>query len=130
MKLLTREAATQSNSFKIEKVDVTEWGEIDPETGKPEPSFIYVREVTVADRDKIEQSMVKGNGVKQRITIENLRARMAVIACCDENYNPIFKSGDETWLAEKACAPMIRIYDAYQRLNNFSPEDEEELLKN
>jgi hypothetical protein len=36
MTFLSREIASESERFEMVEVDVTEWGKIDPETGKPE----------------------------------------------------------------------------------------------
>ncbi|MDR0608865.1 MAG: hypothetical protein LBG58_02035, partial [Planctomycetaceae bacterium] len=37
--------------FAIEKVDVTEWGELNSETGQPEPTFVFVRELSAKEKD-------------------------------------------------------------------------------
>ncbi|MDR2757617.1 MAG: hypothetical protein LBC20_18155 [Planctomycetaceae bacterium] len=130
MTLLTREVALTQEHFAIEKVDVTEWGTIDPETGKPEPTYVYVRELSAKEKDAFETSLVSGTGKKQKINLENFRARLAVLVCCDENRLPIFRSEDVERLTQKPVKVLSRIAEVAKRLNDLSDEDEEELLKN
>jgi hypothetical protein len=130
MTLLSRETALNHEHFAVEKVDVTEWGNIDPSTGKPEPTYIFVRELSAKEKDAFETSLVAGKGRKQKINLENFRARLAVLVCCDEKRQPIFQPEDVEWLTQKPVRVLSRITEAAKRLNDLSDEDEEELLKN
>jgi hypothetical protein len=129
MPLLTREN-WKNNHYKIEKVDLTEWSEVNPETGEHEPFWIYVREVSAAERDQLEDRMVAGKGKKQRVTLQNLRAKIVALSCCDEHGHSIYRPEDETWLGEKPVAMIDRIVAVFKQLNDFTDEDEEELVKN
>jgi hypothetical protein len=130
MTLLTRETALKLEHFAMEKVDVTEWGNINSETGKPEPTYVFVRELSAKEKDAFETSFVAGKGRKQKINLENFRARFAVLVCCDENRQPIFLPEDVEWLTQKPVKVLSRITEVAKRLNDLSDEDEEELLKN
>jgi hypothetical protein len=130
MSIISRESVIKSERFEMVEVDVTEWGEINPETGKPQKSSVFVRELSGREKDNFESGLVEIKGRKQKLKLEDLRARMAVAVCCDENRNPIFKSEDVEWLTQKSSRPLTRIYNAAKEINDLSEEDEEELLKN
>lgn len=130
MTLLTRETALKLEHFAIEKVDVTEWGELNSETGQPEPTFVFVRELSAKEKDDFEMSLLSHKGRKRKVNLENFRARLAVLVCCDENRQPVFLPSDVEWLTKKPVRVLSRITEAAKRLNDLSDEDEEELLKN
>ncbi|MDR1484126.1 MAG: hypothetical protein LBT09_04810 [Planctomycetaceae bacterium] len=130
MTLLSREIASESERFEMVEVDVTEWGKIDPETGKPEKTTVFVRELSGREKDAFESGLITIKGRKQKINLDDIRARMAVLVCCDEKQKPIFNPEDFSWLTKKSSRPLTRIYNAAKELNDLSDEDEEELLKN
>jgi hypothetical protein len=120
----------KSERFEMVEVDVTEWGVIDSVTGQPQKSTVFVRELSGREKDAFESGLITIKGRKQKINLDDMRARMAVLVCCDENHNPIFKPEDVEWLTKKSSRPLTRIYNAAKELNDLSDEDEEELLKN
>ncbi|MDR1270624.1 MAG: hypothetical protein LBK82_13970 [Planctomycetaceae bacterium] len=130
MTIISREIIAKSERFEMVEVDVTEWGEIDTETGKPKKSSVFVRELSGREKDAFEAGLVSIKGQKQKVNLDDVRARMAVLVCCDENRNPIFRPEDVQWLTKKSSRPLTRIYNAAKKLNDLSEEDEEELLKN
>ena len=130
MGTLTREMALQANRFEMIEVDVSEWGPINGETGKPDPTTVFVRELSGKEKDAFEAGMVSIKGRKQKANLEDLRARLAVLVCCDEHRNPIFGPEDIAWLTTRSVRPLQRILNAAKELNDISDEDEEELIKN
>jgi carbamoylphosphate synthase large subunit len=131
MKLLTRDAFFQSNYLKIEQVDVTEWGAIDPETGKPEPTFICVRELTAAENNRFERSVSTIKGKKTEFDQEKYLQKLAIAICCDENRNPIFNASDVESFSEKSITPLSRILVAHQRMSGRMDDEAFEVrLKN
>jgi hypothetical protein len=131
MGILTREKFAKTfHTFEKAEVDVSEWGEIDPETGKPEKTTVFVRELSAREKDQYEASLVSVKGKKRDMNFQDMRAKMAVLVCCDENGKPIFDPDDYEWLSQKPGKPLSRIYDTAVKLNGYSEEDEEELLKN
>ncbi|GHT26823.1 hypothetical protein FACS18942_05000 [Planctomycetales bacterium] len=130
MTLLTREIVRQAERFNIVEVDVSEWGQIDPATGKPEKTTVFVRELSAREKDAFEAGLVQERRGTRRMNLADVRARMAVLVCCDANRNPIFNSEDVEWLTKKNVRPLSRIYNAAKELNEISDEDEEELVKN
>ena len=130
MPLITREQVIQSNNFDIVKVDVSEWGEINPETGKPDEAWVFVREMSAREKDQFESSQLEIKKEQLQRNVKDLRARLAVIVCCDESRNPIFHPCDVEWLTNQNVRPLSRIANAAKKLNDISGEDEEELVKN
>lgn len=129
MTVLTRDTIIKHNTFRKVEVDVTEWGEIDPETGKPQKTTVFVREMSARERDIYEASMFKGKKTKVLNLIDG-RAKMVVAVACDADGNAIFQPEDVEWLTLKPVGFINRIFAAASELNNFTEEDEEELVKN
>ncbi len=129
MNILTRDQVIQASRREKVQVDVTEWGPIGDD-GTPIPTFVFVRELSGREKDEFEAGLVTIKGRKQKMNLDDLRARMAVLVCCDENSNRIFEPADVEWLTHKSVRPLTRIYNAAKELNDMSDEDEEELLKN
>ncbi|GHT28044.1 hypothetical protein FACS18942_08090 [Planctomycetales bacterium] len=131
MAVLTREKAIKAiDRFKVVEVDVTEWGEVNPETGEPEKTTVFVRELSAGEKDWFEASMLAERRGKTKMNLFDMRARMAVLVCCDANRNAIFDANDVEWLTKKSVRPLTRIYNAAKELNEITDEDEEEMLKN
>lgn len=125
MVLLTREALLQKDDLKVEKVELSK-------------GYVFVREMTGHEKDVWEQSMLKqkpsGNknkGVEYETTLEDFRAKLAVVTVCDAEGNLLFKPEDARVLNKMMSATnMERIVTAAQKLNAISEEEKEELLKN
>lgn len=125
MILLTREALLQKDDLKVEKVELSK-------------GYVFVREMTGHEKDVWEQSMLKqkpsGNknkGVEYETTLEDFRAKLAVVTVCDAEGNLLFKPEDAKVLNKMMSATnMERIVTAAQKLNAISEQEKEELLKN
>ena len=131
MKLLTRESVLRSNHLKMEQVDVTEWGEINHETGQPEPTFVFVREMTAAERERFERQIMTVKGRKSEVNPDKLRQKIAIAVCCDEHRQPIFAEGDIELFNEKSIVPLDRIMNVHNRMSGYiADESFEEKLKN
>lgn len=123
--LLTREVLLQKDDLKVEKVELSK-------------GYVFVREMTGHEKDVWEQSMLKqkpsGNknkGVEYETTLEDFRAKLAVVTVCDADGNLLFKPEDAKVLNKMMSATnMERIVTAAQKLNAISEEEKEELLKN
>lgn len=123
--LLTREALLQKDDLKVEKVELSK-------------GYVFVREMTGHEKDIWEQSMLKqkpsGNknkGVEYETTLEDFRAKLAVVTVCDAEGNLLFKPEDARVLNKMMSATnMERIVTAAQKLNAISEQEKEELLKN
>lgn len=125
MILLTREALLQKDDLKIEKVELSK-------------GYVFVREMTGHEKDVWESSMLKqkpsGNkskGIEYETTLEDFRAKLAVVTVCDAEGNLLFKPEDVKTLNKMMSAANIeRIVTVAQRLNAISQEDKDEILKN
>lgn len=123
--LLTREALLQKDDLKVEKVELSK-------------GYVFVREMTGHEKDIWEQSMLKqkpsGNknkGVEYETTLEDFRAKLAVVTVCDAEGDLLFKPEDARVLNKMMSATnMERIVTAAQKLNAISEQEKEELLKN
>ena len=69
-------------------------------------------------------------GKKDKINLDNVRARFAVLTICDEQGTRIFNAADAAKLGSKSAAALDRVFAVAQRLNGFSNEDTEELAGN
>jgi hypothetical protein len=131
--LLTREMAIKADHLETVEVDVTEWGEINPETGEREKTTVLVKELTAGERDRFEQSRVvtRRNGTSS-MDFSNTRAKLAVMVCVDADGNRLFSDEDVQWLTKRSVRPLSRIFDAAMKLNAFTndEESEEDQLKN
>ena len=114
--MLSKDAILKADDLPKELVDVPEWG-----------GSVYVRTLRGNERDHSEQSLV---GKKQKTSLENVRARFAVLTICDENCTRLFTDGDAKALGEKSAAALDRVFAVAQRLNGFSQDDVEDLAKN
>ena len=103
----------------IEAVDVPEWGGV-----------IHVRSLTGAQRDQFEASIVERNGKDVKTNLRNLRARLVVLAACDETGAPIFRADDAAALGAKNAAALDRIFTVAQRLSGLRDDDVKELAEN
>lgn len=123
--LLTRDALLQRDDLKIEKVELTR-------------GHVYVREMTGYEKDVWEQSMVvqtntgdKKNPVKYETSLDDFRAKLAVVTVCDENGTLLFRPQDVKTLNKMMSASnMERIIETAQRLNAITEKDREDILKN
>lgn len=119
---LTRDELLKKKAAKrIEEVQVPEWG-----------GSVFVRELSAAERDAFETSMVQldRKGKVQGHNLANVRARLAVFALCDEHGERMFGDGDAEALGELSASALQRVFEVAQRLSGISNEDVEELEKN
>ncbi len=116
---LGRDAILDADDRKYEVVDCPEWG------GK-----VRVRNLTGAQRDAYEESIVKTNGSSRQINLANARAKLVVLAVVDGEGRPVFTSDDVRALGRKSAAPIERIFDAARSLSGMSEEDVEKLAEN
>ena len=130
MTIFTRDQLSNVHDFEKLEVDVTEWGAIDPDTGKRQKTTLFVRELTAKERDQFEASLYTGRGHKREYNPKHVRARLAIATCCDADGKPIFLPEDLDWLSSKPVRVINRIYEAAVKLNGLSDADEEELVKN
>jgi hypothetical protein len=122
---LTKDLLLQRDDLKIEKVELTR-------------GYVFVREMTGSEKDRWEQSMLKqkpnGNknaAIEYETTLEDFRAKLAVVTMCDADGNLLFEAKDIKALNKAMSATnMEKIVEVAQRLNAISQKDKDEILKN
>lgn len=119
MNVLTKNAILSQSDREIEMVEVPEWGGV-----------VFVRSLSGEERDQFEASIIERNGRDVRTNLRNLRARLVVLAACDESGNPIFSPGDADALGAKSAAALDRIFSVAQRLSGLRENDVQELAEN
>lgn len=122
MALLNRENLLKKEKLEIEKVDL----------GKGD--HVFVRQMTGRERDKFEQSLIKENknveGGYEK-SLDDFRAKLAVVTLCDEQGAPLLQPGDYPTLSQMMSAARLeKIVNIAQKLNKISEEDKENLVKN
>jgi hypothetical protein len=109
---LTKDQILSASDFKIQSVDVPEWG-----------GSVFIRSLTSRNRDRLEEKM-KGHSL--------VDARALVVACCacDENGVLLFEEKDVESITQKSGTATGRIFDAAMKMLRFSEEDLQEAVKN
>lgn len=119
MPILNRDAILQTSDIRKELVSVPEWG-----------GDVYVRSLTAAERDQFEASLIVQRGKQQEINLKNARAKLAVLAICDEQGQRLFSDADLAEMGKKSAGALQRVWIVAQRLSGITDEDMEELTKN
>lgn len=120
--LLDRAKLLAKEELEIVKVDL----------GKGD--YVYVRQMTGRERDRFEQSLIKesktADGSYEK-SLEDFRAKLAVVTICDDKGNSILRPDDyETLSQNMSAARLEKIITVAQSLNKITEEDKESLLKN
>lgn len=113
--MLTREQIRGAADLPREEVQIPEW-----------QGSVFVRTMTGTERDAWEDSLAKG----KKVSLEKVRAKLAVAVTCDADGKATFGPEDVDWLSEKSCAALQRIFAKASKLNALSNADMEDLAKN
>lgn len=117
--MLNRDDILGADDLARELVAVPEWG-----------GEVNVRCLTGAERDRFEAEMLADEEDDQRKRFFNLRARLVVLAVCDEHNLPLFMLNDVEALGRKSAKVLDRLFSVAQRLSGMTREDVEALTKN
>jgi len=120
-KLLTREEILAKTTLRSELVPVPEWG-----------GSVRVRELTGAERDQYEASLVKmqEGGKSTNLTMDNARARLASLSIVDPSGARIFTEADVQRLGQLSASALDRVFDVAGRLSKITAEDFKEISGN
>lgn len=117
--MLSREDILGADDLQRELVYIEEWkGEV------------YVRCLTGAERDRFEAEMLSDPEEDSRRRFFNLRARLVVLAVCDEKNMPLFMLADVEKVGAKSAKVLDRLFSVAQRLSGMTREDVDTLTKN
>lgn len=117
--MLSRDDILGADDLAREMVAVPEWG-----------GELYVRCLTGSERDRFEAEMLADPEEDHRKRFLNLRARLVVLAVCDEHNLPLFMLNDVEALGRKSAKVLDRLFSVAQRLSGMTREDVEALTKN
>lgn len=117
MNVSLREKILKCKDIQTEKVHIPEWS-VD----------IYVRGLTGKERDRYEASLLETRGRSQVTNYANARAKMVILAACDENGDPVFTQADLQELTDKSAAALDRIFSVARRLSGMDEDDINELV--
>lgn len=122
MALLDRKNLLEKENLEIVKVDL----------GKGD--FVFVRQMTGRERDRFEQTLIKENKAADggyEKSLDDFRAKLAVVTMCNEQGELIMQAGDYPLLSQNMSAARLeKIVNTAQKLNKISEEDKENLVKN
>lgn len=86
---------------------------------------VYVREVTVAEVDQIEEI-----NKRHKNSEATKLAKLAIIACCMEDGSALFQKDDTESLKGLPLNALLGIVNEFNRVNGFGEDDVKELEKN
>lgn len=119
MKDLKRREILAAKDFRLEPVDVPEWG-----------GRVYVRTMTGEERDAFEDKVLEIRDPKTGIpkSIKGLKTLLVSLTACDKEGKRLFAGdGDAKKLAQKSGAAIERIFEVAQRLSHITDEAIQEL---
>jgi hypothetical protein len=95
----------------------------------PVGKWIWIQGLTGKQRDKWEESLVKGRGKKRRVDTSNVRAKLAVLCIVDghETRQRVYTDEDAPRIGNLPATILAPIYEVCQRLSGVSDEDADEL---
>ena len=111
------------DELAIEKVELTR-------------GHVFVREMTGKEKNTWEQSMMKktssqGNGAGYETTLDNYKAKLAVVTICDEKGKLFLDMRDLAKVNVMMSASNLeKVVNAAQKINAISEDDREDMLKN
>ena len=125
MNLLNRADFLKGSELKKELVHLTE-------------GDVYVREMTSFEKDMWEDSIRKevpnadpNKPVEYEVSMDDFRAKLAVVTVCNSKGTLLFKPEDAKVLSKKLRATdMDKILKKAQELNAITKDDKEEMVKN
>ncbi len=120
-KQLTRKEILETKDFRLEPVDVPEWGGV-----------VYVKTMSGEERDRFEDEVIKRRDEKSGLpsSIVGLKVLIVSLTACDAEGKRLFAGdGDEKKLAEKSAAAIDRLWAKAQELSHLTDEAVEELAE-
>lgn len=123
--MLTKDQILSTSDLQIQKVFVPEWKD-----------HVFVRSLSGKERDQFEEAgLIRGRDHKRGIAtydvrMENARARLVVMTCCDEAGTRIFADDDVEALGKKNAGALALLYNVAASLSGITAEDLGDVLKN
>lgn len=117
MKTLTKAEIVGKVDIRTEIVEVPEWG-----------GAVAVRELTGAERDAFEASLMKTDAEGKRTAdLSNMRAKLCAVCMVDgETGDRLFSDAELGELANKSAVALNRVFAVAQRLNGMGAVEDVE----
>jgi len=105
MAVLSRDAIKKAQDWKLEKVEVPEWG-----------GDVYLKTLSGTERDLFEDGYADQK-------MKNFRARFLALSLCDDNGERLYGDDEASELGTKSSVVLNRLFDKAWALNAFRTED-------
>jgi hypothetical protein len=105
MAVLSRDAIKKAQDWKLEKVEVPEWG-----------GDVYLKTLSGTERDLFEDGYADQK-------MKNFRARFLALSLCDDNGERLYGDDAASELGTKSSVVLNRLFDKAWALNAFRTED-------
>lgn len=116
---ISKESILQFKSKPTVTVNVPEWGGV-----------VHVRVMSGTERDDYEDETFRLNGSDVSLNRKNARARLLVRCIADEAGQRIFSDEDADALGGQPANIIDKVYAEALKVNGFTKQDVEELVKN
>ena len=120
-KVIDRAAFLEHSTIPREDVPVPEFGE---------GAVVPVWGMSAGERTRFEQSLLGKDGKQSKALLAEIRARLVVASCRNDDGSPIFTMDDVQAIGAKRADIIERIVNVAQRLSGFSNTDLEAAAKN
>lgn len=105
MAVLSRDAIKDAQDWKLEKVEVPEWG-----------GDVYLKTLSGTERDMFEDGYAEQK-------MRNFRARFLALSLCDDKGERLYGDNEADELGGKSSVVLNRLFDKAWALNAFRTED-------
>lgn len=116
---LSREQLLKPVQIPREEVELPELG-----------GSVWVKGMSASDRSKFEKDFQTSSGKSNKRKMAEVRERLLVACCCDENGTRMFTYDDVTELGKQSIQVVERIVNVAQRLCGMTNDDVEQMAKN
>lgn len=115
---LNKKQILDVKDLPIEEVFISEWND-----------SVFVRGLNGRERDSFELSVIDQKS-KNKVNLENIRAKLCALTICDENGELLFSENEVNEVAKKSGAALGKIFVVAQRLSGLSENDVKEMSEN
>jgi len=113
--MLDKKTILDSKDLPTEVVDVPEWG-----------GSVTIRTLSGTERDRFEQSLLKG----RKVDMDNMRAKLCALCMVDEKGKRLFNDLEAQQLGLKSAKALDKVFTVAQKLNGMGADDIEDMVKN
>jgi hypothetical protein len=101
-----------------------------PEWGIGSEDAVFIRGMTAAERDSVENYCNQRKGKDGKVDITGLMAQVVICTLVDAKGQPIFAPPDLPALQKKSAVVIGRLFEKARELSGMTQKEVEELTKN